>query len=288
MATTTSRLYSYNFFIPAAIVYLVFFIAPTFLSFFFSLTVWTLSDWSFTGLDNFKIFLTEPSRNVGFRNSLVYAAATCGLKVVFGFLLAAFLCTNLRAKGFLRAIIYFPNILSTIAVGITFSSLMHPSRGLINAALGAVGIAGPDWLGDPKLALFSVILVDFWKGVGVAMTIFIAGIQAIPQHYYEAIMIDGGSSLHKLRYITLPLSRSSMNSVIMLAFIGGIRSFDLIWVMTKGGPGFTSDLIASIIYKQLQGGFYGISTAGNVILFVLVSLIVVPMYRILTRVEVDL
>jgi raffinose/stachyose/melibiose transport system permease protein len=288
MATTTSRLYSYNFFIPAAIVYLVFFIAPTFLSFFFSLTVWTLSDWSFTGLDNFKIFLTEPSLNVGFRNSLVYATATCGLKVVFGFLLAAFLCTNLRAKGFLRAIIYFPNILSTIAVGITFSSLMHPSRGLINAALGAVGIAGPDWLGDPKLALFSVILVDFWKGVGVAMTIFIAGIQAIPQHYYEAIMIDGGSSLHKLRYITLPLSRSSMNSVIMLAFIGGIRSFDLIWVMTKGGPGFTSDLIASIIYKQLQGGFYGISTAGNVILFVLVSLIVVPMYRILTRVEVDL
>jgi raffinose/stachyose/melibiose transport system permease protein len=288
MTSSTSKLYSYNFFIPAAIVYFLFFIAPTFLSFFFSLTVWTLSDWSFTGLDNFRIFLTEPSLNIGFRNSLVYAFATCTLKVILGFLLAAFLCTDLKSKGFLRSIIYFPNILSTIAVGIMFSSLMHPSRGLINTSLAAIGIKGPDWLGDPRMALFSVVLVDVWKGVGIAMTIFIAGIQAIPQHYYEAIMIDGGSSFHKLRFITFPLSRSSMNSVIMLAFIGGIRSFDLIWVMTKGGPGFTSDLIASIIYKQLQGGFYGIATAGNVVLFFIVSLLAVPMYRYLTRVEVDL
>jgi len=288
MVSSTSKLYSYNFFIPAAIVYIVFFIAPTFLSFFFSLTIWTLSDWTFTGLDNFKIFLTEPSLNIGFRNSLYYAILTCSFKVIFGFLLAAFLCTDLKTKGFLRSIIYFPNILSTIAVGIMFGSLMHPSRGFINSMLALAGIQGPDWLGNPKIALFSVILVDVWKGVGVAMTIFIAGIQAIPQHYYEAIMIDGGSSYHKLRYITLPLSRSSMNSVIMLAFIGGIRSFDLIWVMTKGGPGFTTDLIASIIYKQLQGGFYGISTAGNVVLFLLVSIIAIPMYRFLTRVEVDL
>jgi raffinose/stachyose/melibiose transport system permease protein len=288
MTSSTAKLYSYNFFIPAAIVYFLFFIAPTFLSFFFSLTVWTLSDWSFTGLDNFKIFLTEPSLNIGFRNSLIYATATCSLKVILGFLLAAFLCTDLKTQGFLRSIIYFPNILSTIAVGIMFSSLMHPSRGLINTSLAVLGIHGPDWLGDPRMALFSVILVDVWKGVGIAMTIFIAGIQAIPQHYYEAIMIDGGSSFHKLRYITLPLSRSSMNSVIMLAFIGGIRSFDLIWVMTKGGPGFTSDLIASIIYKQLQGGFYGISTAGNVVLFIVVSILAVPMYRFLTKVEVDL
>jgi raffinose/stachyose/melibiose transport system permease protein len=288
MSSLTSKLYSYKFFIPAAIVYLLFFLAPTFLSFFFSLTIWTLSDWKFTGLDNFKIFLTEPSLNIGLRNSLIYATATCALKVVIGFLLAAFLCTDLKTRGFLRSMIYFPNILSTIAVGIIFSSLMHPSKGLINTGLAAIGIKGPDWLGNPRMALFSVVLVDVWKGVGIAMTIFIAGIMAIPQHYYEALMIDGGSAFHKLRYITLPLSRSSMNSVIMLAFIGGIRSFDLIWVMTKGGPGFTSDLIASIIYKQLQGGFYGISTAGNVVLFVVVSIIAVPMYRFLTKVEVDL
>jgi raffinose/stachyose/melibiose transport system permease protein len=288
MAGSTLRLYSYAFFLPAGIIYILFFIAPTFLSFFFSLTIWTLSDWRFTGLDNFRIFFTEPSLSIGLRNSLIYAISTCALKVVLGFLLAAFLCTKLKTRGFLRSLIYFPNILSTIAVGIIFSSLMHPSHGLINSTLAFFGIQGPDWLGNPKMALFSVVLVDVWKGVGVAMIIFIAGIQAIPQHYYEALSIDGGSSFDKLRYITLPLSRSSMNSVIMLAFIGGIRSFDLIWVMTKGGPGFTSDLIASIIYKQLQGGFYGLSTAGNVVLFIIVSIMAVPLYRSLTKVEVDL
>lgn len=285
---TLQRMYSFNFFIPAASVYIIFFIVPTLVSLFFSLTIWTLSDWRFTGLDNFIIFLTEPSLAIGFKNSLIYAVVTCFLKVVFGFLFAAYLCGELRSKGFLRSLIYFPNILSTIAVGIMFSSLMHPSKGVINLLLSYLGIDGPDWLGDPRIALLSVALVDVWKGVGVAMMIFIAGIQAIPQHYYEALMIDGGSWYHKLMKITFPLSRSSFNTVVMLAFIGGIRSFDLIWVMTKGGPGFTTDLIVSIIYKQFQGGFYGIATAGNVILFITVSVIAVPMYRLLTNKEVDL
>ena len=136
MAGSTLRLYSYAFFLPAGIIYILFFIAPTFLSFFFSLTIWTLSDWRFTGLDNFRIFFTEPSLSIGLRNSLIYAISTCALKVVLGFLLAAFLCTKLKTRGFLRSLIYFPNILSTIAVGIIFSSLMHPSHGLINSTLG--------------------------------------------------------------------------------------------------------------------------------------------------------
>lgn len=288
MSKESIKLYTWWFLVPAGIIYTVFFLLPAFMSFFFSLTIWTLTDWYFTGFDNFTIFLTEPSLIIGFKNSIIYAVLTCSLKVVIGFILAALLCSDLKSRGFLRSIIYFPNILSTIAVGIIFGSLMHPSRGLINVVLAYLGIQGPDWLGDPAIALYSVILVDVWKGVGMAMTIFIAGIQAIPVHYYEAIMIDGGSILHRFRYITIPLSRSSFNSVIMLAFIGGIRSFDLIWVMTRGGPGFTTDLIASIIYKQFQGGFYGISTAGNVILFIIISIIAVPMYRLLTRTEVDL
>lgn len=169
-----------------------------------------------------------------------------------------------------------------------FSSFLHPSKGIINVLLAIIGIDGPDWLGNPSIALLSVALVDVWKGVGIAMVIFIAGIQAIDRQYYEAARIDGASSFDALRHITLPLSRSSMNTVIMLAFIGGLRSFDLIWVMTKGGPGFTTDLVASIIYKQFQGGFYGIATAGNVILFLIVSAFAIPLYLIITKKEVDL
>ena len=95
--------------------------------------------------------------------------------------------------------------------------------------------------------------------------------------------------LMRCAHITLPLSRSSMNTVIMLAFIGGLPLVrTLIWVMTKGGPGFTTDLVASIIYKQFQGGFYGIATAGNVILFLIVSAFAIPLYRVITKKEVDL
>jgi len=288
MSKSVQSLYTYTFLLPAGVIYALFFLAPTFLSFFYSLTIWTLSDWHFTGLDNFAIFLSEPSLVIGFRNTLVYATVSASLKVVLGFLLAAFLTSELKSRGFLRSLIYFPNIISTIAVGIMFSSFLHPSKGIVNVLLALIGVDGPDWLGNPDIALLSVALVDVWKGVGIAMVIFIAGIQAIDRQYYEAARIDGASSFDALRHITLPLSRSSMNTVIMLAFIGGLRSFDLIWVMTKGGPGFTTDLVASIIYKQFQGGFYGIATAGNVILFLIVSAFAIPLYRVITKKEVDL
>jgi len=154
--------------------------------------------------------------------------------------------------------------------------------------LASIGIEGPDWLGDVHLALLSVAFVDVWKGVGIALVIFIAGILAIPQHYYEALAIDGGSGRHKFWYLTVPLARPALNSVILLAFIGGLRSFDLVWTMTGGGPGFTTDLVASIIYKQYQGGFYGLATAGNVILVVLVSALAFPLFKYLSSKEVDL
>jgi raffinose/stachyose/melibiose transport system permease protein len=137
MTYATTKTYSYGFLVPAFAVYSALFLAPTIMSFFFSLTRWTLAAWNFTGLDNFIMFFSESSLNIGFRNTLVYAAVTCGLKVVLGFLLGAYLCTDIRTKGFLRSMVFFPTILSTVAVGITFGSLMHPSRGVINVGLSA-------------------------------------------------------------------------------------------------------------------------------------------------------
>ncbi|UJF34513.1 carbohydrate ABC transporter permease [Paenibacillus hexagrammi] len=288
MTKIFKRTYSYAFLIPAAIVYLLIFIFPTVMSFFFSLTRWDLTTWQFIGLDNFKMFFKEASLLIGFKNTFIYAFVTCVLKVVIGLLLGVLLTSKIRAKGYLRSVIFFPTLLSTIAVGLTFSMLMHPSQGMINAALNVIGITGPDWLGDTRIALLSVAFVDVWKGVGFAMVIYIAGILSIPQDYYEALQIDGGGSFRKFWNIIVPLSRPATNSVIILSFIGGLRSFDLVWAMTKGGPGFTTDLIASIIYKQYQGGYYGLATAGNVILFLFVTALALPLYSYLNRKEVDL
>jgi raffinose/stachyose/melibiose transport system permease protein len=280
--------YPFWFCLPAALIFFVFFVVPTFSSFFFSLTRWDLTDWEFIGLDNFVNFFQEPALVIGLKNTLIYAVVTCGLKVVLGILLAQLLTSQIIARGFLRSVAFFPVLVSTIGVGLTFTVLMDPSNGLINKSLAAIGIQGPAWLVDPRYALLSVALVDVWKGVGLATVIFIAGIVSIPREYFEASAVDGASAFRRFWHIVLPLSKPAITTVIILSLIGGLRSFDLIWAMTRGGPGFTSDVIASVIYKQYQAGFYGLSTAGNVVLFILVTAIVFPLYRFFTRQEVDL
>ena len=280
--------YPYWFYAPAAVIYGVLFIAPTLLAFYFSLTRWTIFSSEFIGFGNYVTFFQEPALVSGLWHTLVYAVITSGAKVVLGMLLAVLLTSQLVARGWLRSVVFFPVLVSTIGVGLTFTVLMNPETGLINDALGVIGIQGPGWLTNPKLALFSVALVDIWKGVGLATLIYIAGIVSIPHEYFEAAKVDGAGAWDSFRRIILPLARPATVTVIILSLIGGLRSFDLIWAMTKGGPGFTSDVIASVIYKQYQAGFYGLSTAGNVILFLLVMAIVFPLSRILNRKEVDL
>ena len=271
------------FYIPAGVFYVVLFLVPTGASFYFALTRWSIFDVEFIGFDNFVQFFHEPSLVKGFVNTFFYAFVTSGLKVVLGFALGVLLTSQIIARGFLRSVIFFPVLVSTIGVGVTFKVLLDPFDGLVNGALAAVGIDGPGWLTDPAWALFSVALVDVWKGVGLATLIYIAGIVAIPQEYYEAAKVDGASSFQNFRFITLPLARPATVTVVILSLIGGLRSFDLIWTMTRGGPGFTSDVIASVIYKQYQAGFYGLSTAGNVVLIVVIGLIVVPLSFWLNR-----
>jgi raffinose/stachyose/melibiose transport system permease protein len=279
--------YPYWFYLPAAAIFGTLFLLPTFASFFFSLTRWTIADYTFIGLDNFVQFFKEPALIKGLTNTFIYAFLTSSLKVVLGMLLGVLLTSQIIARGYLRSVIFFPVLLSSIGVGTVFTALMDPSKGLINEALASIGVEGPAWLVDPSLALLSVALVDVWQGVGLATVIYIAGIVSIPGEYFEAARIDGATSFQVFRNITLPLARPATATVIILSLIGGLRSFDLIWAMTRGGPGFTSDVIASVIYKQYQAGFYGLSTAGNVVLFLIVTAIVLPLSIFLNRKEVE-
>lgn len=281
------KTYPYWFYLPAALVFGLFFLVPTALAFYFSLTRWTLFEATFIGFDNYITFISDRMLTSGLRNTIIYAVLTSGLKVVTALPLAVLLTSKIRLKGLFRGMVFFPVLVSTIAVGITFSALMQPSLGLINVTLGFFGLPQPDWLGNPDLALYSVALVDVWKGVGIATVIFMAGIVSIPQEYFEAASLEGGAWV-KFRHVVIPLTRNATFTVILLSFIGGLRSFDLIWAMTRGGPGFASDVLTSVIYKQYQAGFYGLSTAGNVILFILVTGIIYPLMRYFNRMEIEL
>lgn len=275
------------FFLPAAIVYGTLFLLPTLASFYFAFTRWDLYTAEWIGLQNFRQFFSEPFLVASIGNTLIYAVLTSGLKTVLGLALAVLLVSPIIWRGSLRTIVFFPVLVSTVGVGITFTALMHPTKGAINVILESIGIDGPGWLTDPALALLSVALVDVWKGVGLATVIYMAGLVSISQDYYEAARIDGATRSQQFWRITLPLVWPATVTVVTLSLISGLRFFELIWAMTGGGPGFASDVVASTIFKQYQAGFYGLATAGNVVLFAMIALIVLPLTWWFNRREVE-
>jgi raffinose/stachyose/melibiose transport system permease protein len=276
------------FYIPAVALYVVFFAVPTFASFYFAFTRWDGTVAQPIGWANFVQFFQDPQLINGFIHTFEYGFATSAAKVVLGLALAMLLTSPILGRGYLRAVVFFPVLVSTIGVGFVFKSLLDPFHGMVNAVLGAVGLPKPGWFTDPNMALGTIAGVDIWKGVGIATLIFMAGIVAIPQEYYEAARMDGASGWRIFRSITLPLSRPAMGTVIILSLISGLRSFDVIWATTGGGPGFASDTIASVIYKEYEFGLYGLSSAGNVILFLVVTVIMVPISWFINRREVEL
>lgn len=284
----TKKSYTYWMAAPGVFIYVLIFAIPTFASFYFSMTRWNLLDSTFIGLDNFVTFFSQTNTKASIGNTFVFAFTTSLSKVILGMLIALGLCSRIKSASYLKSVIFFPTLLGNVAVGIAFASLMHPTHGLINQGLMALGMEPVKWLTDPDMALWSVILVDFWKGIGVTTVIYIAGISSIPQMYYEAAAMDGASWFQRFRMITLPLLVPSINSVLTLSLIGGFKNYDLIWTMTEGGPGYATETLGTVVYKLFARGNYGLATAGNVILFVLIACIIYPLNHYVSRKEVEL
>lgn len=286
----SSRLRNYPvwFLAPLGLIFISLYIIPTITSLYYSTQRWTLFDTSFVGLDNFIQFFQDPFLLNGILNTFTYAFLTSGLKVAIGMFLGVILMSNIKFRGFIRNVVFFPVLVSTVGVGVTFQVLLKPDVGALDAIVQLFG--GPDVgiLGNPATALFGVIAVDVWKGVGLATVIYLAGMASIPQEYYEAARVDGVSSWQNFRFIVFPLLQPATNTVIILSLIGGLRSFDLIWAMTGGGPGFASDVLASLVYKQYQSGYFGLSTAGNVVMLLLILALIMPLNNFLKKREVEI
>ena len=272
---------------PGLITYILIFVIPTFASFYFSMTTWDLKTAVFTGLQNFTTFFTMSSTNAALRNTAIFAFSTCAVKVVIGLLIARYLCSGIRCGNYLKIIIFFPTLLGNVVVALAFQSIME-SGGILNQFLELFGVDAIRWLTDKHYALFACFLVDVWKGIGTSMIIFIAGISAIPKTYFEAAAIDGATPWQAFCKITLPLIIPTANTVLTLSLIGGLRSYDLIYALTGGGPGYSTEVIGTIVYKLFSRGSYGLATAGNVILFFVVSLIVFPLNSIIAKREEEI
>jgi len=283
------RHYPIYFLVPAVVLYFVFFILPSLLGIGYSFTDWsTYSDQvNFVGLDNF-VHIFSPGENylayIG--NTLIFTVVTIALKTVIGLGLAVLLSEGVRRFSHLyRLAIYLPAVLPTLVVALIFRSILHPATGVLNRLLRAIGLdaLALQWLTDPHIALFSVIGVDTWKGVGYITVILLAGLQTIPRDYYEAAEIDGAGFWARLRFVTIPMLMPALVVVTVLNVLYGLRVFDIVYAMTNGGPGYATEVISTEIFKAFSQGQYGLGTALSTIMFAVLLVAGYFVIRLLER-----
>ena len=257
------------------LLYAVFIVVPSFMGFYYSFTNWNRfsPDLEFVGMENFRtIFVSNPTLLRGITNTVIFTAVTIVTKTVIGLALALLLSRGVRRLAtFHRVFVYLPAVLPMIVVGIVFKSILNPSTGALNEFLRPIGLdaLALQWLTDPDIALYSVAAVDTWKGVGFIMILLLAGLQAIPRDYYEAARIDGAGAISEFRYITLPLLIPVLTVTTVLNLLYGLKVFDSVWVLTNGGPGYATETVYTIVFKEFARGNYAVSTALSSILFVI-------------------
>lgn len=285
-----SKLYSYRFIIPAIAFYSLFFILPAVIGSYFSFTDWTMSKEKieFIGLGNFIKIFQDRELIHAIKNTFIYAIVVVIFKNLLGLLLALAVNTKIPGKNIFRAIFYLPAVISSVVIGLVFTRILHPD-GLLNQFFRTVGLdfMAQNWLVDTKIVIFSIAAVSIWQWTGYHMAIYLAGLQGIGTDYYEAASIDGAGTLQKFFYITFPMLASSININVILSLIGGIRVFSEVYALTNGGPGNSSQVITTEVLKMFGAGNWGLGTAMNTILLIIVSVICIPLLWLMRKQEVD-
>lgn len=270
-------MYPFYFSVGAIVLYSLFMVVPGLMGFYLSFTDWNRysSEIEFIGLQNFALIFSRQNYGHSISNTIIFTILTIVLKTVIALMLALLLTRGLkRFANFHRVIIYLPAILPMIVVGIVFRSILHPTTGVLNVFLRGVGLdfLAQRWLTDPQIALYSVIFVDTWKGIGFIMVILIAGLQVIPSEYYEAARIDGANEWDELWKITLPLLTPTLTVTTVLNLLYGLKVFDVVWVLTNGGPGYATETVYTMVFKEFSKGRYGVSTALSTLLFLVMTI----------------
>jgi raffinose/stachyose/melibiose transport system permease protein len=285
-----NRLYSYNLLIPALIIYGIFFVLPSLLGLYYSLTDWTIGKDTikFVGFENFKYIFTDDELKLALSNTFKYTILVVIMKNLFGLLLALAVNSRILCRDFYRTVIYMPAVMSTIVIGLIFIPILQP-QGILNDFLNAIHLPflAQDWLGDRRIVIFTIACVSVWQWTGYHMAIYLAGLQTISQTYYEAALIDGATIWQKLRYITLPFLRPSINVNVMLSLIGGIKVFSEVYALTNGGPGNASQVLTTEVLARFADGRWGLGTALNVVLTLIVGIISIPLLRKLREGEIE-
>jgi raffinose/stachyose/melibiose transport system permease protein len=275
----------------ALLLYLLFYVLPSVMGIYYAFTDWNSynAEVNFVGLENFRtIFSSQGTQNYlhFIRNTVIFTVATIVLKTVIALGLALLLTWGIkRLAYFHRVVMYLPAVLPMLVVSLVFKSILNPATGLLNTSLRAVGLdfLAQRWLVDVHWALPSVIGVDTWRGAGYIMVILIAGLQAIPREYYEAAAIDGAGGWSAFWRITLPLLMPVLTVTTVLNLLYGLKVFDIVFVLTNGGPGRATDTVYTAIFEEFSKGRYGIATTLSTILFLIMIVLGYFVIRLMHR-----
>jgi sn-glycerol 3-phosphate transport system permease protein len=238
----------------------------------------------FIGLGNFLKLFTDPAFGKALANNLIYALGTVipSLVLALGFAMA--LARSSRVNALLRAMFFLPVLIPLVAAASIFLFLFLPNVGLIDYHLAKLALSGPNWLGDPDIALYAIMGLTIWKNAGYYMLFFLAGLQAVPADAYEAATLDGAGPWQRLRYITLPYLKPTIGFVLVIGLINVVTQVDHVFVLTKGGPSDSTNLLLFYVYQQAVENYdAGRAAAGTLVMLALMLAITASSLRTLER-----
>ncbi len=278
-------------YIPALVLFAVFIFYPITQGIRISFTNWDgySAHYSYVGLEKYTYMFSDMKTRQVIVNTLIYGLGSTLFQNVLGLAYALFLNSQLRGRSLIRTVVYFPVIISPLIMGYIFYFIFQYDGGALNDILLLLGKEAIDWLGEGSRAVWLMTLVNTFQFMGVAMVVYLAGLQAIPKEYLEAAEVDGAAGWNKFVHVTLPLLMPAITVSVVLNIIGGLKLFDVIMAMTGGGPGYASHSLSTMMYDlyfpRQDAGFA--AALGN-LMFVLISVLGLGSLVLLRRKEVDL
>ncbi|WP_211746975.1 sugar ABC transporter permease [Paenibacillus sp. Marseille-Q4541] len=276
----------YWFFVPGLLLYLVFFIYPTLQGLYYSFTDWDgMSETlNFVGLHNYVNVAENTIFHKALGNNLKFMLSVVIVQTLVSLVLALLLVRNTKVNVGLRALYFFPTILSSAAVGFIGTYLYDPNSGLMNAVLNLIGLSSlsNNWLGDPAIAIYSVAGIQAWAHIGQMIILFVAGLHAIPEEINEAARLDGGNRWQIFRFVTWPLLAPAATLVIAYTTVQSFKAFDLIYVMTRGGPVYSTEILSTYIYSAaFQNYNFGHASAASIYFLAIIALVTFLQFKAL-------
>jgi multiple sugar transport system permease protein len=271
------RVVPYLFIAPNMVVFTVFVFVPIVLAFYMSLTEWSLiGDPIFVGFGNYVDMAQDADFWTALLNTLVYTVGTVPTSMALGLAAAVGLNRKLPGRALLRSIYFVPVIISLVATALIAAWMFNDNYGVINNALGALGLEPVPWLSSPRWAMPSLMITTLWIRLGFNMVVYLAALQSIPTELYDAARVDGANGRRRFVHITWPLLGPTTFLLLILNVIYSLHVFDLIYVMTGGGPGFSTTVLVQYIYQQaFQESQMGYASAIGVVLYLMLLIFTV-------------